>query len=235
VQVLSPTDDSLYVYKLVSLSDPDRGTILVCASRRGGLAATPLSEVIPESYGKKLRPPGVDFVDVAALGNERFPFAAAGLGLDGSIHFVRDLLADRTSKMLHFCPLGERAYRILCAEGHVFVLTDRSLYGFVNLAKDFLDGKTPDRLMMNARKLDLEAVDISLTDDRSLLVVMPESVSRIAIQSFIAWDGSAGGRPSTASGSNASNCGCPTTTDDELVEGTRWVRSEKFKLSKVAA
>ena len=218
VQVLSSTDDSLYVYKLVSLSDPDRGTILVCACRRGGLAATPLSGVVPESYGKKLQPPGVDFVDVAALGIETFPFAAAGLGLDGSIHFVRDLLTDRTSKMLHFRPLGERAYRILCAEGHVFVLTDRSLYGFVSLAKDFLDGKSSDRLMLNARKMDLEAVDISLTDDRSLLVVMPESVRRIPIQAFMAWDGSVGGKPNTTSNSNSNNSGCPTTTDDELAD-----------------
>src|SRR5262249_13596049 len=131
VRVLRSAEDSLYSYKLVSLSDPDRGTILACACRRGGLASMPLSGVIPESYGKKLRPTGVDFVDVAALGIEGFPFAAAGLGLDGSIHLVRDLLTDRTSKMIHFSIPGERAYRILSAEGHIFVLTDRSLYGFV--------------------------------------------------------------------------------------------------------
>ena len=195
-----------------------------------------LSGVPLENYGKKIRPTGVDFVDVAALGIEGFPFAAAGLGMDGSIHLIRDLLTDKAAKMIHFNLSGERAYRILCAEGHIFVLTDTTLYGFVDLAKSFLDHKPLDRLMIT-RKLDLEAVDISLPDEHSLFVVMPENVLRIEIEPFISRNNSASNEPITASRSSVSKRGVILTTVDEPMEflsETAWSHSEEFELSKVA-
>ena len=181
------TDEPLYFYKIASLASPVRGEILACAGRQGGFAAMPLAGAGLETYGKKLRPIGVDFVDVAALGVSGFPFAAACLGLDCSIRMTRDLLNDNTLKHLHFSPAGERAYRLLCKEGHVFMLTDKSLYAFVDLATRFLQDDALDD-PIEARRMDLEAVDISMTPDRSLLVVMPDSVYRIEIDSLIARD-----------------------------------------------
>ena len=236
VRVLTAADEALYIYKLVSLSDPARGTILACAGRRGGLASTPLAGVGLENHGKRLRPTGVDFVDVAALGVAGSPFAAVGLGLDCSIHLVRNLLTDRTSKMIHFSPPGERAYRILCADGHVFILTDKALYAFVDLARKFLDGE-PIGGMTITRKLDLEAVDFSIADDHSLLVVMPEFVSRIDIDSFIARDAGQFGRPAYLSPSSAGNGSVPTSLMDESMETlneSAWERSEELELAGVA-
>jgi hypothetical protein len=231
VRVLAASDDSLYAYKLVSLSDPDRGTILACAGRRGGLSSLPLSGPGLENYGKKLRPAGVDFVDIAALGVEGFPFGAAGLGLDCSIHLVRDMLTDRTSKMMHFSPPGERAYRLLCAEGHVFLLTDKGLYAFVDLARKFLEGEAIDGLTIT-RKLDLEAVDVALGGDRSLLVVMPDAVDRIEIDSFISRDRKRGGGLASGMG----NGSVPRLSSEESMETldtTAWTRSEELELAGV--
>ena len=59
----------------------------------------PLAGAGLENYGKKLRPVGVDFIDVAALDVEGFPFAVAALGLDCSIHFISDLLGDQTTTL----------------------------------------------------------------------------------------------------------------------------------------
>ena len=58
------------------------------------------------------------------------------------MYFVSDLLDDRVDEgvALSRTPCGERAYRILCAEGHVFLLTNKGLYAFVNLAARFLNG-----------------------------------------------------------------------------------------------
>ena len=50
----------------------------------------PLSRAGLETHGKKLRPLGVDFVDVTGLNVDGFPLAIAALGLDCSIHFVRE-------------------------------------------------------------------------------------------------------------------------------------------------
>ena len=137
-----------------------------------------------ESHGKKLRPAGVDFVDAAALEVNGFPFAVAALGLDCSIHFIRDLLSDQATTTLHLKSRTERAYRILCTEGHVFVLTDKSLYAFEDLAVRFLRGEAINDA--TAQWMDLEAVDASLGPDRSLLVVMPDSVYPVKIDSILA-------------------------------------------------
>jgi hypothetical protein len=195
VRILKPADEDLYLYKVVSLSSPDRGEILACAGRRGGFATLPLAGGL-ENYGKTLRPVGVDFVDVAALDVDGYPFAVAALGLDCSIHLVCDILADQATTTLHLGSLGERAYRILCAEGHVFLLTDKNLYAFVDLASRFLQGKA--LCPLQTRSVSLEAVDVALAFDRSLLLVMPDTVYRIEIDSIIAQgaqDGSLGSWP----------------------------------------
>lgn len=236
VRVLTAVDEALYIYKLVTLSDPARGTVLVCAGRQGGLASMPLSGNRLESYGKRLRPANVDFVDVAALSVEGYPFAAAGLGLDCSIHLMRDLLTDRTSKRIHFSPPNERAYRILCTEGHVFLLTDKALYGFFDLAREFVEGRPIDGLTF-IRKLDMEAVDFSITDDRFLLVVMPETVYRIAIDSFIARDGVKADESGLLSPSTPKNGSVPTSSwveSMETIDTPAWERSEELELAPVA-
>jgi hypothetical protein len=192
VTILKPADQALYIYKVVSLASSDGATILAYAARMGGFGTMPLHGAVLANHGKKLRPVGVDFVDVAALDVEGFPFAVAALGLDCSIHFVSDLRADQVTTTLHLSSISERAYRVLCTEGHVFLLTDKSLYAFKNLAIRFLRREAindPD-----ARLLRLEAVDVSLGPDRSLLVVMPDSVYRIKIDSVLAGEGPLTGR-----------------------------------------
>jgi hypothetical protein len=184
VRILKPADEGLYIYRIVSLASPDRGEILACAGRRGGFVTMPLAGLGLENYGKKLRPLGVDFIDVAALDVDAFPFAVAALGLDCSIHFVSDLLGDQATTTLHLRTREERAYRILCTEGHVFMLTDKSLYAFKDLAVRFLRGEAIND--PTTRLLDLEAVDASLGPDRSLLVVMSDSVYQIEIDSLLA-------------------------------------------------
>jgi hypothetical protein len=218
VRILKPAD-ALYIYRVVSLARPDRGEILACAGRRGGFATMPLAGSGLENHGKKLRPVGVDFVDVASLDVGGFPFAVAALGLDCSIHFVSDLLGDQATTTLHLSVRKERAYRILCTEGHVFVLTDKRLYTFKDLAVRFLRGEAINN--PTAQCVPLEAVDASLGPDRSLLVVMPDSVYHVKIDSIL------------ASGEEM----LATDSDDESwerVEKTSWEQSEELELTEVA-
>jgi len=87
-------------------------------------------------------------------------------------------------KTLRFDNLVGRGYRILCAEGHVFLLTDRGLYSFVDLARRFLNDE-PIEGRTTANYLDLEGVDVSLSVDRAMLVVMPGQVNRIDIEKLV--------------------------------------------------
>jgi len=217
VRILKAADESFYSYKVVSLASPDRGEILACAGRRGGFAAMPLAGSRLENYGKWLRPAGVDFVDVAAVGVGGFPFAVAALSLDCSIHVICDLLVDKTSKRLDFGLDGQRAYRLLCSEGHVFMLTDKRLYAFAHLATKILGGEAI-ALRTPARKLDLEAVDVSLAYDRSLLVVMTDCVYRIAIDSLIAGADSRDGNSQGTLQSTTGDGMLPTSSSEESWE-----------------
>jgi hypothetical protein len=233
VRILEPADESLYAYKVVTLNSLDRGEILACAGRRGGFAAMPLAGAGLANFGKRLCPAGVDFVDVAALGVDGFPFAVAALGLDCSIHLVLDVLGDRTSKRLHFSPNGERAYRLLCAKGHVFVLTDKSLYTFFDLAAQFVQGEA-----INAppRRWPLEAVDASSAFDRSLLITMPDRVDQIELDSFLSRGDSQAGQPQNDSQIEVSE-GTPleSASDEALEPGEtpRWEPSAEFELAHV--
>jgi hypothetical protein len=194
----------------------------------------PLAGAGLENYGKKLRPVGVDFVDVAALDVDGFPFAVAALGLDCSIHFVSDLLGDQTTTTLHLSLKRERAYRILCTEGHVFLLTDKSLYAFEDLAVRFLRGEAINDA--TPQSMDLEAVDASLGPDRSLLVVMPDSVYHVEIDSILAGGDPRTGPPRNDSRTDLGTKRLPTDSDDgswESFEKTPLEQSEELELTEV--
>ena len=165
------------------LGSGSRGS-LARAARRSGFAVMSFAGVGPGGFGKRLRPEGVDFVDVAPLGIDDHPFAVVALGLDCSLHFLRDPMGGGATKTLRCGDVDERAYRVLCAEGHVFLLTNKRLYVFADLASRFLVGEVIDGLTP-VRSLDLEAVDASLAPDGSLLVVMPDSVYRMRTSSIV--------------------------------------------------
>jgi hypothetical protein len=226
VRILRPADETLYVYKIVSLTSPNRATILACACRLGGLVTMPPDGARQQNYSRKLQPVGVDFVDVAALDADKFPFAVAALGLDCSIHFVSDLLGDQLTKTLHLSSISERAYRILCAEGHVFVLTDKSLYAFEDLATRFLRGEPIND--PRARQLSLNAVDASLGPDRSLLVVMPDSVYRFQIDAILGISDSLTTDLRNGWRSDPGTQLLPTEPDNES-----WKKSEELELMEV--
>ena len=188
-RVIKPPDHSLNLYRVICVTSQSRVEVLACAARRSGFLAMPLTGDVLGDTGKSLRSPNADFVDVVSLNMVGHPLAVAILTLDCSIVLVRDLLADdSTAKRLHYGFPGERAYRILCADGHVFLLTNRRLHAFVNLASRFLDGEEIEK-QVRVNSWDMEAVDASLASDRSLLVVMPHCVFRIDIEFLVSGQG----------------------------------------------
>jgi hypothetical protein len=189
VTIMRPVLEALNIYKIACLGSPDHGEILACAARNGGFLAMRLTEVGFLERARGTRLADVDFVDVAALNVDGYPSAAVALGLDCSMHFVRDLLDDRPMQTLRYPGLdGQRAYRTLCAEGHVFLLTNRGLYVFIDLATRILKGMVPVHRRERVPSVSIEAVDVSLAFDRSLLVVTADAVHRIKIDALTGSD-----------------------------------------------
>jgi hypothetical protein len=175
-------------YRIVGLGPTDRGDVLACAMRRDGIATTVLS--VPEGTGSIEDPrtyPGLDVVDICSLKSEEFPFAAVTLGIDRSLHLFRNVLNDQSPATLQIKGLEGTAYRVLSAQGHIFLLTSQSLYTFNGLASRFLSGREIGG-PLTIPGLDFQAVDANLAFGRWLLVIMPDKVISIDIDHLVALD-----------------------------------------------
>jgi hypothetical protein len=220
VRIFKPPGDDINAYKIACVPNLSGGELIACAARRRGLLAMSLSAGELRDHGRRLRPSGVDFVDVSPMGYEEFPYAVAGLGIDSSIHLVKDLLNDRSFKTLHFHAPGETAYRVLATEGHIFLLTNKRLCVFLGMAERFLRGLSLEGLFF-AHTLDVEAVDISLTPDRMLLITMLDSVGFIPIDTFV------------YAGEHGPGSSWSPDVQEVISEGPdlpRWAETESFEL-----
>jgi hypothetical protein len=187
VKLIGGATDAVNHYKIATLGSADGIDVIASAARRGGFTIVLLAEDGSVRDGRRLIAQGVDFVDVCSLNSKDHPLAAAALGIDGSIHLTHDVLKAPGSTTIRFNEIRGRAYRILCADGQIFMLTSRGLYTLLDLGSRFIEQREIDG-PTKVRWLELEAVDVSLTHDRSLLVVMPDCVYRIEIDSLGAND-----------------------------------------------
>jgi len=145
---------------------------LACATRRGGIAALsvphPGAEQVTISSSTFS---GLDVVDVCSLGPRLPTPAVCAVGKDRTLVFFRNVLQDRRGVVLKFDRVKGTAYRLICAKGHLLLLTSRSLYIFKGLTRSYLEGQPIERVPTLVREIPMEAVDANLAHDRWLLVV----------------------------------------------------------------
>jgi hypothetical protein len=187
MRIIEATGKTLYFYRIATVGTLGGGDVLVCALRRDGVALLVLSQAGETSSMSKITFTGLDVVDVCSLGAEESPLAAAALGFDRSIHLFRDIQSDRPPLSLRFDDLQGCAYRILSAQGHIFVLTSRGIYALKGLASRLIGGDRVDG-PTTIRSRDLQAVDVNLAFDQWLLIVMPDHVLSIPIDRLVAPD-----------------------------------------------
>jgi hypothetical protein len=186
----APKGRVLNFYSAVSLpgvSLPGDGSeTIVCSTRRDGIALVSLPQ--QDSGGRvRVKPcEGVDVVDVCALGYPDWPGAVAAIGIDCSVFLMKNGLEEVGPLALRFAGMQGNAYRILSARGNLFVLTSEFLYVLTELAHRFVHGNhleiggaTP------VRAIPLRAVDMFLAYDQWLLIILPEYVVSVDIQSFL--------------------------------------------------
>jgi hypothetical protein len=168
--------------------------IFGCATRTEGLARIQL-DVANAHRVLSLTAPSVDLIDVTSLRSAECPFAVAGLSLDCSLVFVRDILSldEQNPGRLRFDGLRGTPYSLLSAKGHIFLLTSAELVILPDLASRFLDGAPLDSAV-HVYHTPVEAVEAFIASDRYLLTVTDEGV-RVSEISAMPSDGN--GQPST--------------------------------------
>jgi hypothetical protein len=178
VGVMTAENEDMYFYRVLARRGRGRKDLLVCATRRGGIG---IAEVRWEDNTYNMRTAtfsGLDSVDVCFVGGEPDSPAVAAVGLDGSIVLARDLLHDKNPVTMKFDTVQGRAYRLLLARGHLFLLTSCALYGLMNLGTRLMHGLPEGKFTTPIFMMPMEAVDASVIDDRWLLVVMVDEVRK---------------------------------------------------------
>jgi hypothetical protein len=172
--IFSPNaDDPYYFYRVISLNAAGCSEILVSATRSGGVAATTVPQRNGNAGTSSFTFPGLDIIDVCALDPDG-GLAVAALGVDCTLVFSRDVQRDRRPLTLRLNGVQGTAYGLLCARGHLFLLTSHGLYILRGLARRFLEGEPVGRQPTAVSEIPLEAVDANLVHDRWLFIVMAD-------------------------------------------------------------
>jgi hypothetical protein len=163
-------------YKIVYLGESEGTEVLGCATRADGLARIQLDSTKTRRVSS-LTAPSLDLIDVASPRAAKWPFAVVGLSVDRSLIFVRDILDfDRQNpERLKLEELLGTPYSLMCARGHVFVLTSEEIVVLPNLGARFLDGQPLDA-PLNAFHSPVQAVDAYVVGEKDLMILMDDGV-----------------------------------------------------------
>jgi hypothetical protein len=153
-------------YKLARLGvEGIRGEVIACAARHEGLLFFSLDRGEVQPTIVRLVLPGFDLVDVCSLRSPQWPLAAAALGTDGSVFLSRNIL-EVAPDSLRLDVLTGRAYSLLSARGHLFLLTSDGMVVVNDLAKQFLaSGTLGDYVHVSGSTILMQAADAFLADD----------------------------------------------------------------------
>jgi hypothetical protein len=161
----------LNVYRVVALPS---SRILVAAARAGGLVFGKLKP--PEVDMKVLSFPGLDVVDVCPIGTPQFSQAIAAVAKDGTLVLSKDILHDAHPRTMKFENVQGVTYRILSDRGHLFVLTNKVLYGLTGFAERFLNGTLNGKKDCRILALPMTAIDMSLVQNELVIVELDRIV-----------------------------------------------------------
>jgi hypothetical protein len=174
----------LYYYKIIYSGHSAGKEILACAGRTDGLLRISFDKDQPQGRIVGFTSPDLDLIDVCSLASPEWPFAVAGLSLDRSLIFVRNILDDREPQRLRFEDIRGTPYSLLSAEGHLFVLTSKELVVLPGLASRFLKEERMDG-PVHGRHSPVQAVEAFLARGTHLLIVMDDGVTALEIPRLV--------------------------------------------------
>ncbi len=138
VETFSHEDFPFNSYKLVRLGTGPQGEEVFASAGRGdGLLAFRFARDADFFSSTHHSFEAHDIVDVCPLNDPRYPFAVACISRSGVVFLIRDVLEDHTLFRLNYGGNQGVSYTLLSARGHLFLLTDRELVAFPNVAFRF--------------------------------------------------------------------------------------------------
>ncbi len=172
------------VCRLIALSDANGGNLIACALRRRGIGFASFQEHIAGSLLHTIEFPGLDIVDICSMGTPENPHAVVAAARNGSLVLFRDVKNDKTPLPFKFSSVNGVVYRVLSANGDIYLLTSKGLFCLFGLAARFLRDSPLGQFSMALFWLPIGAVDANLVNHRWLLAVGADEVFVADIQNM---------------------------------------------------
>ncbi len=174
-------------YKLARLNPTGRSSLFACAARHDGLLRISLD---PDSkhftiFGHVFS--GLDVIDVCSLNVPGWPFAVAGLARDQTVLLCRNLWDDEPIAVRYGDLIQGTPYTILNVQGHLIILTSRTLAILPDAVTRFLTNDFP-RSSRTGWKIEIQAVDAYLAFERYLLLIVDGGIQVIDVAQFASGD-----------------------------------------------
>jgi hypothetical protein len=183
----SPMETNCYAAAFLSVNEAESCFLLAC--RDTGLHTIAVSadfETVRTPVTYELPEEGTDVVGVCSLQSTEWPFAAAAISIDGKLLLFRNALTD-VPEQRTFPELDCRAYGINAARGHLILHTSDAVLAIPNFARDFLAGEDSLKAAggIPIRDVPMEASDINVVNDETLVLVNDGQAATVAIEEFI--------------------------------------------------
>jgi hypothetical protein len=179
MEMTERTEGRLYFYRVAALHD-GRGTeTLIFANRKNGVGLSVFKGTEKRRNVNTMGFEGIDVVDVCGVAPNSL--AAIAITKTGELLWIRDTSKRDAPIVIKPAKLDGPVYRVLATPQHLFVLSNKALYIWINFVARARSGQfiSPDMVRL---ELPVEAVDMSLIEDKTLILVMGvNAISTFAI------------------------------------------------------
>jgi hypothetical protein len=167
--VTQGTEGRLYFYRAAALHDQLGTEILIFANRKNGVGLSVFDSNDRHRVVRTMRFEGIDVVDVCAV--SRGSLSAVAVSKSADLLWINDTSKRLYPVVVRLTHVEGAVYKVLATSRHLFVLTSKALYVWIDFVGRALAGQLagPD---MTRLVLPIDAVDMSLLDDQYLLLVM---------------------------------------------------------------
>lgn len=179
MEVTRGTERKLYFYRVAALHDTHGTETLIFANRKSGVGLSVFNSTERGRIVHTRESEGIEIVDVCAISPGSL--SAIAISKTADLLWIKDTSKNTDPVVFKLTGVEGSVYRVLATARHLFVLTSKSLYVWIDLVDRALAGQfvSPDMMRL---ELPVDAVDMSLVDDEYLLLVMGvNAVTSLAI------------------------------------------------------
>jgi hypothetical protein len=167
--------------RVLAFNGDDEGDLVVAAGRRGGVGFIRFKEGMRGHLLNTVKFNNLDIVDICSIATTEHGRAVAAAGRDGSLVLFRDIVTDKKPLTFKFGGITGAVYRILGADGDLYLLTSNGLFAIFKLAERFLAGLSPSQTTTDVLRLPIESADANLVDQKWLLAAGVDNLFRFDI------------------------------------------------------